>query len=817
MYYSAIGTLALLILLIENQDIFLNRGDVLENSAWMIYRKFLFAVVAYYITDIFWGLIEASKLGPLLFADTTVYFCAMAAGILFWSQFAVAYLDERNAFGRFLVNAGRFLAGLIVLLNFINIFRPVIFTVDSACVYRALPARYVSLTLQILLLLIISAYTFSAFLRQENPELRRRRYRALGAFGLIMAVCLFAQLWFPYLPLYAIAYLLGTSLLHTLVVNIEKEEFRAGREEASRIEDSQKTIASLFDNMPGMTFTKDAETGTYLTCNMAFAKFANRSAPEEVVGLTDADLFGAESAERYAREDQVALAMDEPYIFYEDVTGADGSHRQFQTTKRKYTDARGRQCILGIYQDVTDMVRIQRENATTKEAYEKARSTGIIYTHIAQALARSYFDLYYVNLDSEEYIEYRPDEESGLLREVSRGWHFFEWVRAAADKSVDAEDRDNFVEAMDRRTLLATLDRNKTLVMTYRYLSESGPIYITMKVSRMGEDDRYIIVGMTNVDDEMKQQRAADRMKEEQVAYGRLSALTGEFLCVYIVVPETGRFREISSTAGYAAFGQAGEGSDFFEALRDDVREFSHPDDLGRVLAALTMENVMEEIEQYGIFTLTYRIMMEGRPVYVQFKAAMVEEKEGARLVAGLINIDSQIRQEEEYVKKLSRARIEANVDPLTGVKNRHAYLMAEERLNVQIEDGHDPEFAIAILDVNDLKIVNDNEGHNAGDQYLRDACKIICDTFKHSPVFRIGGDEFAVIAQGNDYGCIDELIGRMEDHNAEAVKNGGIVIACGMSKRDGDDSVAPVFERADHKMYDNKTELKEVHADEAK
>lgn len=59
MYYSAIGMLALLILLIENQDIFLNRGDVLENPAWMVYRKFLFAVVAYYIMDIFWGLIEA--------------------------------------------------------------------------------------------------------------------------------------------------------------------------------------------------------------------------------------------------------------------------------------------------------------------------------------------------------------------------------------------------------------------------------------------------------------------------------------------------------------------------------------------------------------------------------------------------------------------------------------------------------------------------------------------------------------------------------------------------------------------------------------
>ena len=59
------------------------------------------------------------------------------------------------------------------------------------------------------------------------------------------------------------------------------------------------------------------------------------------------------------------------------------------------------------------------------------------------------------------------------------------------------------------------------------------------------------------------------------------------------------------------------------------------------------------------------------------------------------------------------------------------------------------PGFAITILDVNDLKKVNDNEGHKAGDQFIRDACRIICTTFKRSPVFRVGGDEFAVLSQG--------------------------------------------------------------------
>ena len=131
MYYSAIGLLAVLILLIENQDVIRNLEGAFEKPAWKVYRRFLFAVLAYYVTDILWGVIESAKLAALLFADTTVYFIAMAAGVLFWTQYTVVYLDEKNAFGHFLLTAGRIIPGAITLLSLVNIFRPILFTVDA--------------------------------------------------------------------------------------------------------------------------------------------------------------------------------------------------------------------------------------------------------------------------------------------------------------------------------------------------------------------------------------------------------------------------------------------------------------------------------------------------------------------------------------------------------------------------------------------------------------------------------------------------------------------------------------------------------------
>jgi hypothetical protein len=209
------------------------------------------------------------------------------------------------------------------------------------------------------------------------------------------------------------------------VVNDEKEEYRQELAGAEQVTELKDIITSLLNNMPALAFTKDAETGVYLACNQAFAEYAHKETPEDVAGLTDAEIFDAETARHFVEDDRIALSLSKPYVFYEDVPDAAGNQRQFQTTKLKYTDTSGRVCLLGMCEDVTDMVRIQHENAMTKEAYETAVSSGLMYNRIAQTLARDYADMFQVNTDTEEFIEYRRGEAGGALAEARRGWHFF--------------------------------------------------------------------------------------------------------------------------------------------------------------------------------------------------------------------------------------------------------------------------------------------------------------------------------------------------------------------------------------------------------
>ena len=474
--------------------------------------------------------------------------------------------------------------------------------------------------------------------------------------------------------------------------------------------------------------------------------------------------------------------------------------RQFDSATRSF------QSTVHIYEDAAEEKRGRRAQFRAEDSGRTSSETA--FRHFAHALSRDYTDLYYVNMQTDEFIEYHTDEESGALRMVRRGEQFFEGIDYEAEYGVHKDDKPAFVRAMNRE-FLGKLDCRKVFRLTYRRLKEGRQFYVEMKVSRMPDDERIIVIAVSDIDELMHKRFEQKRIEEERIIYARLHAITGNFICVYVVDPQSGEYREFSATDRYENLGQAKSGAHFFDKVREVALIYNHSDDLGRFLSLFTRENVLKEIERSGMFSMTYRLLMNDKFVYVQMKAALVEEKEGTRLIVGLNDVDAQVRQQLEVGRKLQQAQSQASRDGLTGVKNKRAFDEAVSIINRQISERIQKPFAAVMFDVNDLKIVNDTKGHQAGDELLRSACRFICETFKHSPVFRIGGDEFTVISQGADREHIDELIALVEEHNQEALRSGDFTIACGMSKLDGDERFEDVFRRADHAMYENKRKLK--------
>lgn len=744
-------------------------------------------------------------------------------------------------------------------------------------------------------------------------------------------------------------------------------------------------------------------------------------------------------------------------------------------------------------QDSTNEARAQRSSALPNGGEGAAwNNDGKVCSSIAHALARDYTNLYYVNVSTGEFIEYHSDDTHGRLTEARCGTGFFEESKRYARQYVHPDDQDAFARATDQQFLNESLSNNKVYELSYRINMDGVTHYVSAKVSQTDNDRNLVVIAISNIDELVLRRQAEEQIQEERVVYARLHALTGNFIAVYVVDPQTNAYHEFSATDDYAkSFRQAKKGTDFFKKAREEALGFNHPDDMDRFLSAFTKESILADTAQGGIFTLDYRILKDGEPLYVQLKAAMVQESEGMRLIVGINDVDAQYRQkeinreiarqkeiydqitvslaeqydtlyyidvatstyieisstdeykklnvpatgndfftesrrsirkyvhpedqdkalalhykdvmldnlrdrssfsmtwrlvvngevkhirhteiiardrrhivvcienidrevqaelalkknqektvtytqiaerladhydliyyincktleyaeystkkisgelkvqdrgsnffviawknagrlvhvedrerirlfldrdrlisqledsrqltadyrmvleggriqytrmsvtyssdhshfiicienrdadvrkEQEHLAALSTANQMARRDELTHTKNKTAYREMENTLQGLIEDGQG-RFGIVVCDINGLKIVNDTEGHKAGDEYIKSSCALICRVFHHSPVYRIGGDEFAVVLQGRDYENRKNLIARLRKQVEENIRIGeGPVVASGMAEYQSvtDSSVEEVFNRADTLMYDDKTRLKD-------
>lgn len=175
--------------------------------------------------------------------------------------------------------------------------------------------------------------------------------------------------------------------------------------------------------------------------------------------------------------------------------------------------------------------------------------------------------------------------------------------------------------------------------------------------------------------------------------------------------------------------------------------------------------------------------------------------------------VKESLRRELSQKEQLESVTQIAYSDSLTGVKSKHAFVEAEEQMDRRIEEKTLTEFAMVLFDLNDLKVINDNKGHQEGDEYIKEACRIICTRFKHSPVYRIGGDEFVAVLEGTDYHNRDELLAAFEKQMDANLTQGRISIASGCACFDpsSDKSSHSVLERADERMYQRKNQMKDA------
>ena len=321
---------------------------------------------------------------------------------------------------------------------------------------------------------------------------------------------------------------------------------------AARLADLMGSVSSLLTNMPAMSFSKDAQTRVYLACNQAFAEYAGKTSPDEVVGLTDHEIFDRETADHFVEDDTKALAMDGAYIFFEDVPDATGTiFRNLQTTKLKFRESSGRLCLLGMCVDVTEMTRIKTAEAESRAKQEELEARVALQDELLQkekqqkeldsmitAMASDYRSVYHVDLDRDDAVCYRADPNDP--KQTPEGVHFpyHERIVQYGHLYVDDEYLEGFLRFVDPDNIRAALETQD--IITYRYLARrNGAEYYEMLrmagVRHPGERDDHIVhaigMGFTNIDAEMRESMAKNHaLSEALVAAEQANKAKSAFL-----------------------------------------------------------------------------------------------------------------------------------------------------------------------------------------------------------------------------------------------------------------------------------------------
>ena len=434
-----------------------------------------------------------------------------------------------------------------------------------------------------------------------------------------------------------------------------------------------------------------------------------------------------------------------------------------------------------------------------------------IYDNIATSLAEDYEAMYYINIETGEYREFSKSQEYASMKVPVAGRDFYTETRMNIEKYVHPDDRE-FAQNLHRKeTMLQNLESRKSYSYKYRLLINGQQRHFQFTVMR-ANDERHFVLYEKDIEDEITAENMLLENQKKQVTFTQIAEILAiNYDVIYYVDAKDFGYISYECRNIYGELDVQKSGDDFFADSQIDISNIVHKGDRELVLDFASKDHIIRTLKNQKSCSLEYRIVAFKKTHYVRMTAQKTAN--GTHYIIGIENIDDEIKKEKEQLKALNTEKELARRDELTGVKNKTAYKELEKSVQSNIDNKMDYlPFALIVCDTNDLKKINDTLGHVAGDEYIKNSAKLLCNIFVHSPVFRIGGDEFVVFLRGNDFSNRESLMKILRTSVRDNLLSGsGPILASGMSEYDSekDTLVSEIFERADKNMYKNKKELK--------
>ena len=238
-----------------------------------------------------------------------------------------------------------------------------------------------------------------------------------------------------------------------------------------------------------------------------------------------------------------------------------------------------------------------------------------------------------------------------------------------------------------------------------------------------------------------------------------------------------------------------------------------------------SMEHVFEEMNDLseGIETLIQEVLPENPDE--NNKQSKKEDFGQNGFNDEVTMLGTRIRLMQDRLEdQISTIRSRAYIDGLTGLNNRSSYEDDVKLLEQRIAEDQKIYYSVVVFDINQLKIINDDYGHEKGDHVIVQVGKAIKQAMDGEKLYRIGGDEFVAIVKGMDPSdkitALRSLIDEINEKDTELKETSlEVAVSIGYAVYDSDTDLdyADVFKKADDAMYADKRAYYQTHEDRRK
>ena len=198
-------------------------------------------------------------------------------------------------------------------------------------------------------------------------------------------------------------------------------------------------------------------------------------------------------------------------------------------------------------------------------------------------------------------------------------------------------------DKVNKNTILKTIENEGCFSTIYRILQDGEPLYVNLKAVRT-EDKKYLIIGINDVDAQVREHQEMMRAEEELTIFSRIKALSESYVAFYMVDLLTDDYYLYDATNDYSKLVAEKVGSDFFGVGLDEGCAVIDPKDVDYFKNNFQKTVMLDSIDKTGLFSMKYHLMIGGEYQEVCLKAAKLVEDGSEKLIVGVEKISDSIK-----------------------------------------------------------------------------------------------------------------------------------------------------------------------------